>query len=35
LNIFKEQIDVLKEFLLTATPSKEQARDIDFLLNLF
>jgi acyl-CoA dehydrogenase len=34
LNIFKEQIDVLKEFLLTATPSKEQARDIDFLLNL-
>ncbi len=34
LNIFKEQIDVLKEFLLTATPSKEQAKDIDFLLNL-
>ena len=34
LNIFKEQIEVLKEFLLTATPSKEQARDIDFLLNL-
>jgi len=34
LNIFKEQIDVLKELLLTATPSKEQAKDIDFLLNL-
>ena len=34
LNIFKEQIDVLKEFLLTATPSKEQGKDIDFLLNL-
>jgi acyl-CoA dehydrogenase len=34
LNVFKEQIDVLKEFLLTATPSKEQAENIDFLLNL-
>ena len=34
LNIFKEQIEVLREFLLTATPSKEQAEDIDFLLNL-
>jgi len=34
LNIFKEQIEVLKEFLLTATPDKEQAKDIDFLLNL-
>ena len=34
LNIFKEQIEALKEFLLTATPSKEQAEDIDFLLNL-
>ena len=34
LNIFTEQIEVLKEFLLTATPSKEQAKDIDFLLNL-
>ena len=34
LNIFKAQIEVLKEFLLAATPSKEQARDIDFLLNL-
>ena len=34
LNIFKAQIEVLKEFLLTATPDKEQAKDIDFLLNL-
>ena len=34
LDIFKEQIDMLKEFLLGATPSKEQAKDIDFLLNL-
>ena len=25
---------MLKEFLLTATPSKEQAKDSDFLLNL-
>ncbi|MDM8542269.1 acyl-CoA dehydrogenase family protein [Desulfococcaceae bacterium HSG9] len=32
--IFKEQIEVLKQFLMTATPSKEQALDIDFLLNL-
>jgi acyl-CoA dehydrogenase len=34
LNVFKEQIEVLKELLLTAAPSKEQAEDIDFLLNL-
>jgi acyl-CoA dehydrogenase len=34
LNVFKEQIEVLKELLLTASPSKEQAEDIDFLLNL-
>ncbi|MCP3952825.1 MAG: acyl-CoA dehydrogenase, partial [Desulfobacterales bacterium] len=34
LGVFKEQIEVLKEFLLTATPDKEQAKDIDFLLNL-
>ncbi len=34
LTIFKAQIEVLKEFLLSATPSKEQAQDIDFLLNL-
>jgi acyl-CoA dehydrogenase len=34
LNIFKEQIEMLKKLLLTATPDKEQAQDIDFLLNL-
>jgi acyl-CoA dehydrogenase len=34
LTIFKQQIEVLKEFLTTATPSKEQSDDIDFLLNL-
>lgn len=34
LTVFKEQIEVLKELLLTAAPSKEQAEDIDFLLNL-
>ena len=34
LSVFKEQIEVLKEFLLTAAPDKEQAKDIDFLLNL-
>ena len=34
INVFKEQIGVLKEFLVTAAPSKEQADDIDFLLNL-
>jgi acyl-CoA dehydrogenase len=34
LNVFKQQIEVLKELLLTAAPSKEQAEDIDFLLNL-
>jgi acyl-CoA dehydrogenase len=34
INVFKQQIEVLKEFLLSATPSKEQADDIDFLLNL-
>lgn len=32
--LFKEQIAVFKEFLLTATPNKEQIKDIDFLLNL-
>jgi len=32
--IFKEQIEVLKEFLMTATPDKEQAKNIDFLLSL-
>ncbi len=34
VNRFKEQIGVLKEFLLTAAPDEEQAKDIDFLLNL-
>lgn len=34
INIFKEQIEVLKEFLMTARPSKEQAQDLDFLLSL-
>jgi len=34
VNRFKEQIAVLKEFLMTAAPDKEQAGDIDFLLNL-
>ncbi len=33
-DIFKEQIQVLVEFLMTAPPSKEQAKDIDFLLSL-
>jgi acyl-CoA dehydrogenase len=32
--VFKQQIDVLRQFLATAAPSKEQADDIDFLLNL-
>ena len=34
INIFKEQIAVLKEFLLTAKPTKDQAQDLDFLLSL-
>ncbi len=34
VNRFKEQIAVLKEFLMTAAPDKEQIKDIDFLLNL-
>ncbi len=32
--IFKEQIELLKEFLTIATPSAEQAKNIDFLLSL-
>lgn len=32
--VFKEQIELLKEFLMTATPSAEQAKNIDFLLSL-
>jgi acyl-CoA dehydrogenase len=34
VNVFKEQIEALKAVLMTAPPSKEQARDIDFLLCL-
>jgi acyl-CoA dehydrogenase len=34
VNIFKEQIEALKAVLMTAPPSKEQTRDIDFLLCL-
>ena len=34
VNIFKEQIEALKSMLMTAPPSKEQTRDIDFLLCL-
>jgi len=33
-NLFKEQIEVFKEFLMMATPTEEQAKDIDFLLIL-
>ncbi len=32
IEIFKSQIEVLKTFLTTATPSAEQTKDIDFLL---
>ncbi len=32
--IFREQIETLKKFLVTATPDESQARDIDFLLSL-
>ena len=31
---FKEQIELLKTFLLKAPPTKEQSKDIDFLLSL-
>lgn len=34
VKIFKEQIGTFKKFLATATPSPEQAKDIDFLLIL-
>ena len=33
-NVFKKQIRYLKAMLAVARPSKEQAKDIDFLLNL-
>ena len=32
LAVFKEQIATFKDFLMTATPTKEQSEDIDFLL---
>ncbi len=34
VNVFKVQIEALKALLMTAPPSKEQTRDIDFLLCL-
>ena len=32
VEVFKKQIEVLKDFLASATPSEEQSKDIDFLL---
>ncbi|VFQ47322.1 acyl-CoA dehydrogenase family protein [Desulfoluna butyratoxydans] len=32
VNVFKEQIATFKEFLMKATPDKDQGRDIDYLL---
>ena len=34
IRIFKEQIALLVELLMTASPNEEQVKDIDFLLNL-
>jgi acyl-CoA dehydrogenase len=34
VKIFQEQIEVFKQFLLTATPDDEQTKDIDFLMSL-
>jgi acyl-CoA dehydrogenase len=34
VNIFKEQLEVFVEFMTQATPDDEQAKDLDFLLNL-
>jgi len=34
LAVFKQQIGMLKEFLMTATPDEAQQKDIDFLLTL-
>ncbi|MBI5117180.1 acyl-CoA dehydrogenase [Candidatus Poribacteria bacterium] len=34
VNVFKEQIEVFKEFLAAATPDDEQKKDIDFLMGL-
>ena len=32
IKVFKEQVEVYKELLMTAPPDKEQIKDIDFLL---
>ncbi len=32
IRVFKEQVEVLKQFLMEATPDETQAKDIDFLL---
>ena len=34
VTLFRNQIEVFQEFLVKATPSEEQARDLDFLLTL-
>jgi len=34
IKVFKEQIALLVELLMTAAPEKDQVKDIDFLLNL-
>lgn len=34
LDVFKTQTEVLKEFLIKATPDEDQKKDIDFLLSL-
>ncbi|MCP4353009.1 MAG: acyl-CoA dehydrogenase [Desulfobacterales bacterium] len=34
VNIFKTQTEVLKEFLVKATPDDEQRKDVDFLLSM-
>jgi len=32
IDIFREQIELLKEFLVKATPSKEQSKSVDYML---
>lgn len=32
VDIFREQIELLKEFLVKATPSKEQSKNVDYML---
>ena len=34
VNVFKQQIEAFKAFLVKATPDKNQAKDIDYLLSL-